>query len=76
MADEVQINANDILVAFAGENANLIQRVVVAELRVKALERALRETQKELSRVRDDGPPTEEMPALSFDEPSPVPLGP
>jgi hypothetical protein len=77
MAEEVQINANDILAAFATEVASLMQRVVVAELQVKALRRALKETQTELatelSRVRDDGPPTEEMPALSFDEPTPVP---
>jgi hypothetical protein len=63
MADEVQINANDILSAFAVENANLIQRLVVAELRVKALERALEETKAELAKART--PVVDDADALS-----------
>lgn len=59
MAEEIQINANDILDAFGTETASLIQRVVVAELRIKALQRALKETQAELDEAlsRDSGSP-------------------
>lgn len=49
MADEVQINANDLLVAFGAENASLIQRVIIAELRAKSLQTALTSTREELA---------------------------
>lgn len=52
MADEIQINANDLLSGFAVENAQLIQRVVLADLRIRALEKALAETRQELEQAQ------------------------
>lgn len=52
MADEIQINANDLLAAFTAENSALLQRAVLAELRVRSLQRALKETQAELDEAK------------------------
>lgn len=35
-ADEVQININDLMVAFSQENAAAVQRAIIAEQKVKA----------------------------------------
>lgn len=71
MAEELQINANDLIAAYGVEVANLTQRAVLAELRAKSLHQALVETRQELANatqasVADGG-------ALSPDEPAPVP---
>ena len=52
MAEEVQINANDLLVGYANETAQLLQRVVLADLRIRALSKALTETQQELEQTQ------------------------
>jgi len=49
MAEELQINANDLIAAYGVEVANLTQRAVLAELRAKSLHQALVETRQELA---------------------------
>lgn len=76
MAEEVQINANDLLTGFAGEVAALMQRVVLADLRIRALQRALTETQEELVAAQQELASAQaggNGEALSPDESQPVP---
>jgi hypothetical protein len=47
MSDDVQINVQDLLAAFAQENASLTQRAILAEQRAKAYQSAVTRLQQE-----------------------------
>jgi hypothetical protein len=46
MSDDVQINVQDLLAAFAQENASLTQRAILAEQRAKAYQSAVTRLQQ------------------------------
>jgi hypothetical protein len=45
--DDVQIDINELMAAFARENATLTQRAIIAEQKVKAMARALDEARRD-----------------------------
>lgn len=67
--DDIQINVNDLMAAFAAENSTLSQRAIIAEQRAKAFQKALATAVEDAARLRSEvevlrstwTPPKDEM---------------